>query len=61
MDAVLQTQAATSVDAVNQILASINDAEIKQSEKLMKFAVTMTVGMENGKGKTSTCLHRYRL
>lgn len=51
MDAVLQTQAATSVDAVNQILASINDAEIKQSEKLMKFAVTMTVGMENGKGQ----------
>ena len=51
MNAVSQTQGATSVDAVNQVLASINDAELKQAEKLMKLAVTMTVGMESGKGQ----------
>jgi hypothetical protein len=49
MDAISQTQASTN--AVNQILASANEAVMKQAEKLMKLAVTMTVGMEAGKGQ----------
>ena len=50
MDAISQTRAATSANAVNQILVSASAAEMKQAEKLMKLAVAMTVGMESGKG-----------
>ena len=49
MDGISQIQ--SSADAVKQILASANEATMKQSEKLMKLAVTMTVGLEAGKGQ----------
>ena len=51
MDAISQTQAASSANLVNQLLAMANAAEMKQAEKLMKLAVTMTVGLESGKGQ----------
>lgn len=51
MDAISQTQTATSADAVTRILLSANEAVMKQAEKLMKLAVSMKVGMESGKGQ----------
>ncbi len=45
MDAV----AASSVNAVNQILISSNKAIMDQAEKMMKVAVAM--GLEAGKGQ----------
>jgi hypothetical protein len=49
MDAV--SQITSSANAVNQILMAANAASMKQAEKLMKLAVTMTLGQEAGKGQ----------
>lgn len=49
MDGISQIQG--SADAVNQILMAANAASMKQAEKLMKLAVTMTLGQEAGKGQ----------
>jgi hypothetical protein len=51
MDPVSSAQITSSANAVNQILMAANAAELKQAEKLMKLAVTMTVGTEAGKGQ----------
>jgi hypothetical protein len=49
MDAVSQSQAASSANTVNQILELAVQATTKQAEKLMKVAVTL--GIEAGKGE----------
>jgi hypothetical protein len=51
MNGVSQSVLASSANAVNQILEMASTAELKQAEKLMKLAVTMTVGREAGKGQ----------
>jgi hypothetical protein len=42
--------AAQSIDAVNEILQTANQANIEVAEKLMKVSVEMSLGAECGKG-----------
>jgi hypothetical protein len=46
---------ASSIEAVNNILQTANQASIEAAEKLMKVSVEMAVGAECGKGGAIDC------
>jgi hypothetical protein len=46
---------ARSIEAVNAILQTANQATIETAEKLMKVSVEMAVGAECGKGAAIDC------
>ncbi|MBN1578016.1 MAG: hypothetical protein JW913_15760 [Chitinispirillaceae bacterium] len=46
---------ARSIEAVNAILQTANQAAIETAEKLMKVSIEMAVGAECGKGAAIDC------